>query len=535
MFDNTKFNIILLCDHTEVLSLQKNLGSHQVASCLRKNGYEVQVLNHLHIFTFDEIKKILSKLISDKTLYVGFSTFFYKNISKELDPDSVPGAVVDKEDNLKKGRYYSEKELGSFLPHGNEYNIALREHILSLNPNCKLVLGGSDSQDDFWIKLYDYAVFGYGDNSAVALADHLAYGKPLPYSIRSLNKARILDDRLATTYNFVESSVDYLDHDFVLPGETMTIEVSRGCIFKCAFCTFPMTGKKKNDYIKHKEVLRQEFLNNYNKHKIRRYLFSDDTFNDTPTKVRMIKEINESLPFDLEYWAYIRLDLLAAKPQELIDELYESGCRATHFGIETMNHETAKMIGKGGSRQKITDTLNYIKEKYPDMSLNATFIFGLPNESVSSMKQTVEDLRSKRIKLDSYYIYPLYIEKNNLHNLYISDLSSNYEKYGYRQVKKDSDAKDLFGLDAGLQKYLMWESDITSFNDCHKLAMDAMKQDENMTINGMDAFIISGLGIELKDVLNKKKADINWNEIENVKNQRAAQYKKLVMESLQID
>jgi len=65
--------------------------------------------------------------------------------------------------------------------------------------------------------------------------------------------------------------------------------------------------------------------------------------------------------------------------------------------------------------------------------------------------------------------------------------------------------------------------------------MDAMKQDENMTINGMDAFIISGLGIELKDVLNKKKADINWNEIENVKNQRAAQYKKLVMESLQID
>ena len=36
-------------------------------------------------------------------------------------------------------------------------------------------------------------------------------------------------------------------NDFILPGESLPLELSRGCIFKCRFCQYPNIGKDKDD------------------------------------------------------------------------------------------------------------------------------------------------------------------------------------------------------------------------------------------------------------------------------------------------
>ena len=63
MFDNTKPNVIIISDKTEVLSMIKTAGPYKVASELRIAGFEVAVIHHLSCFSIDEIKHVLKNLI----------------------------------------------------------------------------------------------------------------------------------------------------------------------------------------------------------------------------------------------------------------------------------------------------------------------------------------------------------------------------------------------------------------------------------------------------------------------------------------
>jgi radical SAM superfamily enzyme YgiQ (UPF0313 family) len=518
MLDNHKPNVVILTDRTDVLLLSKPLGSHKVACELRAAGYEVTVINHLHVFSFEEIKNILQQTVNEQTLFVGVNSFFYQSIENPIQLDT-----PDVLDHERGGQRYTEREPGAFLPHGIKYNRQLRELVSDINPQCQWVLGGPDAQDLSYIRDYDYAVIGYGDVAIVNLADHLHKGTPLEKSRRSLFGTTLVDDRAAETYDFNASAMKYQPRDAILPGETLVIEISRGCIFRCGFCSYPLNGKKKLDHIKHEEILRKELIDNYQQFGVTRYLFSDDTFNDSQEKVEMIHRVSKSLPFDLEFWAFARLDLLAAHPHT-IDMLFDSGCRGCFFGIETLDPATAKLIGKGGSRQKLIDTLRICKEKYGDrILLHGTFIFGLPGEEISSMERTAQALLNKDIPLDSWVVLPFYLSQQNL--AYTSEFDRYPEKYGY----------EITGTQDN-NRYL-WKNQFTTFEECKRMADEVMAQgirDGNRKVSNLAAFEIAGLGFDLDFALNKPMKDFDWHSVDVRKQQRAIEYKELLHQRLGI-
>lgn len=513
MFDRSKPNIILLSDYTDVIYMNKTLGVHKIACELRRAGFEVLVINHLHVFTFDELTHVIQNSVNENTLYVGVSSFFY------LTSDS-PSQLIDKEHEAG-GISYQPKELGAFLPHGLKYNQPLKDLITSINPKCKLVLGGHDAKDAGYIKDYDYVVFGYADISAVNLAKHLAYGEELKHSRRSLFGATIIDDATAEGYEFISTPMQYTDNDVIMPGETLGIEISRGCVFKCAYCTYPLNGKKKNDYIKLEEILTQEFVENYEKFGVTRYTFSDDTFNDSRDKIEMVHRISKSLPFKLEFWAYVRADLLAAHP-DTIDLLFDSGLRAGFMGIETMHPTAGSIIGKGGGRQKIIEVIDYIKTKYSNsVALTGSFIFGLPSEPLDSIKETAQMLLDKKIKLDAWQINPLRINPNHT---FKSEFDLNYEKYGYRVIGQNSEG-------------LTWENEYTNYHECAELAKSTMIAGDlngNRRINGRSSFCIASLGFDLDYSMNKKVTEFDWHRTDLQKQKRAVQYKEQLFKVLGI-
>lgn len=510
---NNCYNIVLLSDSTEVLYMQKNLGPYKVANALRRVGYEVLVVNHLHGFSLDEIKDILRQSVNDRTLFVGINSFFYRSIENPQ--------LLTEHAHEKGGKKYYDKQLGSYLPHGKKYNLEIKNLIQQLNPKCQVVLGGPDARDTEHIQDFDYVILGYADNAVVNLANHLANGTELKNSRKSVFGACIIDDAMAKDYDFVGTKMYYADHDFILPGETLVIEIGRGCIFKCKFCAFPMNGKTKNDYIKLEDILFEEFLENYQRFGVTRYIFSDDTFNDTVDKIKMIHRVSQKLPFQLEYWAYIRLDLLAAYP-ETIDLLYQSGLRACHFGIETMHPESAKIIGKGGDRQKMIDTLHYMKSQYShNITLEGSFIFGLPNEPVDSMMKTAEMLLDRSIPLDSWAIYPLVLYRNMV---WLSELDLNLDKYGY-QIEKYVD------------QFSIWKSSFASFEECHQLARKTMQTGLLQNIVGVSALekmYIAGLGFDLEYTKDKRSIEFNWNSVDLKKQERMELYRKKLFEYLKI-
>ena len=500
-----KPNVILFSDHTEVLYMQKTLGVFKIANELRNAGFTVQVISHLHTFSVNEVKELLSDLVSDETLFIGFSPFFYKLTD---DPEILSSGA----DHQLGGLNYRRKQLGSMLPHGIKYNQEIKQHVSRLNSNCKFVLGGPDAIDSGHITDYDYVVIGYADNSIINLAKHLSSNETLINSRKSLHGPIIIDDRVADGYDFTSIPTLYSVNDLILPGETISIEVSRGCIFRCKFCAYPLNGKKKTDYIKLEDILYREFLDNYQKYGVTRYTFADDTFNDSQEKVHMLHRISQRLPFDLEYWAYIRLDLLSRYP-ETISLLYESGCRAFYFGIETMHAESAKSIGKGGDRKKHIETLQQLKKMYGNkVMLHGSFIFGLPKEDVDSMKYTGTQLSTGEIPLDSWFISPLYFSP---HRNFVSELDKNFSNYGYSlQALKHG------GYD--------WKNQYTNFRECNDIANHFMMEGDisgQKKISGAQSFYIAGLGFDLDYSCNKSIADFDWHSVTLKKQQRQLEYK----------
>jgi prephenate dehydrogenase len=60
--------------------IQRSLGPYRVASELKKHGYDVVVIDYIQYLTVGEIINALSKVLTEKTLWFGYSsTFFYSN------------------------------------------------------------------------------------------------------------------------------------------------------------------------------------------------------------------------------------------------------------------------------------------------------------------------------------------------------------------------------------------------------------------------------------------------------------------------
>lgn len=514
MFDNTKPNVILISDIGNQIPFEKTIGPYKIAKQLRTQGLEVAVLHHLMTFSVEEVKHILRHLISDKTLFVGVNNFFYKKIN--LNSDSY--SLID-------------GDLGSIIPHGAQFNTEIKNLIHSINPGCKLVLGGPAAYDIEYNKIFDFIVLGYGEMSMVALAKFLINKESkLEKSRKSIFGNIIIDDSKAENYDFVNHFMTYENHDTILHNEMLLIEVARGCIFKCKFCSFPLNGKKKLDFIRTEDSLYKELITNYEKHGVTRYTISDDTLNDSVEKCEMIYKLSQRLPFQLEYWAYIRLDLLAAHP-ETIDMLYESGLRATYYGIESLNEETAKFIGKGGSREKLIETLHNIKQKYNNnISQTGSFIFGLPRENLASMHKTVEWLLSKNNPLDSWDLLPLNIrnsKKINATNNFISDIDLNWSRYGYVDTEENN-SKDI----------IIWKNEFTSYKQVKELIEETYHRLDSLKIkkiHGRLALMLASLTDRpLTDFLNKFYKDVDWHHLDHVKLKKTIEYKNKFFTNCQI-
>ena len=176
----------------------------------------------------------------------------------------------------------------------------LRDVFRNTHPNIKWILGGSNStspiMDNDWIRIHQFA-----EDETLAMLDSLS---------RQIEIRPKFDIQ-----NFVKV---YSNDDYIQPYETLSIEISRGCIFKCKFCQFPLTGRKKGTNIRSENDIRTELIQNYERFGIKKYYFSDDTLNESLDKVQMIYRISKSLPFELEYIAYIRIDLLATDRKSVV-------------------------------------------------------------------------------------------------------------------------------------------------------------------------------------------------------------------------
>jgi hypothetical protein len=399
-------------------------GSHRIATHMRMQGWDAEVLDFVEHWTLDELKEFARSRITKHTQFVGFSFLYSFTTSKTLLEDFCKHLKEQYPDVLLIGG-------GQFEPHNLHY--------------------------------IDYFVAGYGENALDAILKYKFSNGPAPI-FKELHGTRVVEtmhDYPAAPWK--NPTIIYEDRDFIMPDEWGFIEFARGCKFDCAFCNYPIRNAKF-DATRDSDNAYHQLVDAYDRFGMSNYTITDSTFNDATEKISKFADVVERLPFKPWFTGFIRADLLISRKADR-EELLRLGMLGQFYGIESFNPKSTKFIGKGMSPSKIQEGLLDIKEyfikhaghKYrPAINL----IAGLPHETKESLAATYEWIKNKWHPLYAHAEVLEIVVSDNEKN---SHLSKNHAELGYHTVnfplKNEKNEVRIITPEADTKEhYLQWEN-----------------------------------------------------------------------------
>lgn len=483
----------------EWCKVKRTLGPYRLASALEDAGYSTFVLDFIEEFTPQEASEILSKHIGPDTLWFGFSSSFFWNKQKKYTNANTAS------DDLHS-MYYTEYSDVKFI-----LNL-----VKFLAPKAKILYGGARAP---YFALYDvdknvdYYVTGNADTAIIDITDTLAGKKD---SFEHLSGKQI------DSFKYPEPSINNITTRWwnypVTKGEGLPMELARGCIFKCKFCDYPLTGKKKGTYLRDPNQIKDEMIKNWETHGTESYFFTDDTFNDDNDKLEALHKVFQDLPFDLKFSSFLRLDLINRFPHQA-QLLKEMGLIGNFFGIESLNQKSATAVGKGLRVEKVKERLYWLKEQWGNtVNIEAGFILGLPYDTEQYFKELIDWCLEKDNPIDASHFYPLmlfhYKDNPELHR-YASEFALNPDIYGYK-------VSNVCKWELPEQN-LNYETCLRYSNEFNDLILPRNK------IAGFGVITALNTGVPLDDIRNLTELQIQSKyNIPSMNKQKIREYKRLL-------
>jgi anaerobic magnesium-protoporphyrin IX monomethyl ester cyclase len=169
--------------------------------------------------------------------------------------------------------------------------------------------------------------------------------------------------------------------------KSATMNTSRGCPFRCKFCSDPALNEGRWRGFSAERVLQKvEML--YREHGIRMFYFQDDYF--PGSKLRFLAVLEGLKKYNREIgWCTlgIRADTLVKLTDEQFDLMWESGCHSLEIGIESGNERVIKLVNKAETLDEMR-TANRKLARY-DIKVKYTLIVGFPGETEEEISDTV--------------------------------------------------------------------------------------------------------------------------------------------------
>jgi anaerobic magnesium-protoporphyrin IX monomethyl ester cyclase len=170
---------------------------------------------------------------------------------------------------------------------------------------------------------------------------------------------------------------------FALPWITMI--TSRGCPYRCAFCSWPQTMYGHRYRVRSAKNVVDEMEHCVEKYGPGEIFFDDDTF--TIGKTRVMEICREIRDRDLRVvWSCMgRTDTV---DDEMLADMFNAGCRKIKFGVETGSKRIMATIQKGLDLDKVATAFQIARSV--GMEVHGTFMIGLPGETRDTVRETVE-------------------------------------------------------------------------------------------------------------------------------------------------
>ena len=186
--------------------------------------------------------------------------------------------------------------------------------------------------------------------------------------------------------------------DRILPGaHFLTMITSRGCPFKCTFCSNKNFWGQRIKYRSVEQVVDEMEILKF-KYGADIIGFNDDNFFVHKKRaVKIFDEINRR-KFKVKWYAQGGTLVRSLADDEFLSKGLESGLCFLNLAIESGSQKTLELIKKPLNLSEANILVNNVKKKYPELYMNSGFMIGFPFETKADIINTFE--YSKKLELD---------------------------------------------------------------------------------------------------------------------------------------
>lgn len=171
------------------------------------------------------------------------------------------------------------------------------------------------------------------------------------------------------------------------------VEFARGCNFRCDFCSITAYHKASQSHRPAEEVAAEMRATGK-----RRFFIVDDNIVSQPQQAREL--CRQLTPLGISWVGQASIHI--ANDSELLDLMVKSGCRGVLIGMESLDPENLRDMGKewnlaGGS---YAESLRRFREH--GLAVYGTFVFGYDHDDRDTLLRSVEFAREHKLFLAAF-------------------------------------------------------------------------------------------------------------------------------------
>jgi radical SAM superfamily enzyme YgiQ (UPF0313 family) len=241
----------------------------------------------------------------------------------------------------------------------------------------------------------DYVVRGEGEQPLLEICDLVDKKKATKKNISKLKNVNYNEMRPFINLN----DVPIMDYDLIEVKKyaVTTFATSRGCPGRCRFCYNQGRQLRFYDTAKTIEMMTRVI----EKYKTKEFTIADDNFANMSKRTTDI--CSALSKYNCSFFCFLRTDQVYDK---VMSELKKAGCLTIQFGFESGSQRILNFIRKDNTVEQNAKAVQQCR-KY-GIFVEGSFMIGLPTETISDLKQTLNFISKNKMSNVFTKIYKPY-------------------------------------------------------------------------------------------------------------------------------